>query len=949
MSGITSGTGVFSGIDSAGIINQLLAIDARPKQVIQRRIIQIQQQQAGYLDINSKLQSLRTAASNFRTNRTFQAAAATTSDDKVLTATAQAGAATGTFQFTVDRLVSSQQLLSRGFASSTQALNAGTFTFESGQARLDRDTSLSDLNGGNGIKRGKITIAQTGGNTTTVDLSKAATVNDVLDAINAASTGTSPVAVSASVEGGRFVIRSTNGQTITVADAPGTTGTADSLGVKTASPSATVNGQLVYRLGTSTSLASLNDGNGIYFNSQAGSGRFDLRIEVGGTNVDVNLGQLTDAAGAVTSPPVTTVGGVIERINAALQSRLGDSNMRAEIASDGRSLRIVDSSNRQFRVVENPGVAGSTTARDLGLTTSAPVTGTLTGQRILAGMNSTLARTLNGGSGIAGDGAISITTRDGTARSITIDPASGISEIIAAINDQGAGAVTARINRQGTGLEIVDTTTGTGPLRITGATAESLKINTPDGGVIASSVTGGNLQKQYVTAQTTLASLRNGQGVGTGAFTITDSLGGVKRITIRDTDKTMDDVIRKINADTTNRVKARINAKGDGLELYEDIAGQGTLKIKVADNEGSVAANLSVRGEAKGIGAQNSIDGTAEKQVTFAAADTLEQVVQKINQAGVGFQAAIINDGGGSTPFRMTLTARNSGVAGRTIVDTGSFDLGAATLDQGQDARVFYGSADPASAVLLTSSRNTLDRVIQGVSIDLKGVSTSPVTLSVSNDTAAVVDGVNAFITAFNALNGSIGTQTKVDRETQRRAALAGDSTTLTLRSELFALVNAPTDGITGRYRRLADVGVTVGKDGNLSLNQDRFRAALETDREAVVALFTAREGAPATGPQEIAPGVTVNTPASSSVVYTTRGIMTKLDDLGNRYLNSVDGRLTRQDRTLKDQIELQNNRIEGIDQRLARRRAQLENQFRAMESTIGRLQQQQSALGQIG
>lgn len=949
MSGITSGTGIFSGIDSASIINQLLQVESRPKQQVQRRIIQIQQQQASYLDVNSKLNALRTSATNFRTNRTFAAAAATSSDEKILTATAQPGAATGTFQFTVDRLVSSQQLLSRGFSSASQAVNAGSFTFESAVARLDTDTALADLNGGAGVKRGKITIAEAGGNTATIDLSKAATVNDVLDAINSAATGTTPVGVSASVEGGRLVIRSTSSRALSIADATGTTGTAESLGIRTTAASTTVQGQVVYRLGTSTSIASLNDGNGIFLNSQTGSGRFDFRIDVGGTLVDVNLGQQFDSAGAATNPPVTTVGGVIERINSALQTRLGDSNMRAEVAADGRSLRIVDSSNRTFRVIENPGVSGSTTARDLGLITSGTVTGTLNGQRILAGMNSTLARTLNGGDGIAGDGTINITSRSGTARVITIDTNSGISEIIAAINDQGGGEITAKLNRQGTGLEITDSSAGTGPLLISGATAESLKITTRDDGNAANSVVGGNLQKQYVTAQTTLASLRSGQGVGTGQFTITDSFGATKRVTVRDTDKTLDDLIRKINGDTGNRVKARINEKGDGLEFYEETAGAGTLKIKVADNEGSVAANLNLRGEAKGTGAQNVIDGSAEKKVDFAAGDTLEQVVQKINAASVGFQAAIINDGAGTSPFRMTLTSRGSGVAGRTIIDTGAFDLGTTTLDEGQDARVFYGSTDPAKAVLLTSSRNTLDRVVQGVSIDLKGTGASPVTLSVTNDTAAVVAAAGAFVSAFNTLNTAIGTQTKVDKDTLRRSPLAGDSTTLTLRSELFALVNNPADGVSGRYRRLGDVGITIGKDGALAMNEEKFRSALETDREAVIALFTAREGAPASGPLEIAPGVTVNTPANASATFTTRGIMTKLDDLGNQYLNTVDGRFTRQDRALKDQIDLQNARITSFDQRLARRRAQLESQFRAMESTIGKLQQQQSALGQIG
>jgi hypothetical protein len=90
----------------------------------------------------------------------------------------------------VDRLVSSQQTLSRGFASATSGLTAGTFTFESAVARLDRETALADLNGGTGIQRGKIIISDTTHSTSaTIDLSRAATVNDVLDAINGPASG----------------------------------------------------------------------------------------------------------------------------------------------------------------------------------------------------------------------------------------------------------------------------------------------------------------------------------------------------------------------------------------------------------------------------------------------------------------------------------------------------------------------------------------------------------------------------------------------------------------------------------------------------------------------------------------------------------------------------------------------------------------------------------------
>src|SRR5262245_59399302 len=126
MSGISSGVGIFSGINSGQIIEQLLAIEGRPKVLAQQRILQLQQQQAAYLDLNSKIQALKTAAGAFRLNNVFSANTANSSNPDVLSATASNTAIPGSYQFIVDRLVSSQQTLSRGFTSATAGLTAGT-------------------------------------------------------------------------------------------------------------------------------------------------------------------------------------------------------------------------------------------------------------------------------------------------------------------------------------------------------------------------------------------------------------------------------------------------------------------------------------------------------------------------------------------------------------------------------------------------------------------------------------------------------------------------------------------------------------------------------------------------------------------------------------------------------------------------------------------------------
>ena len=53
MGGITLGTGIFSGIDTRSLIEQLIAIESRPKQLAQRRLLNLQGQQAALLDFRN--------------------------------------------------------------------------------------------------------------------------------------------------------------------------------------------------------------------------------------------------------------------------------------------------------------------------------------------------------------------------------------------------------------------------------------------------------------------------------------------------------------------------------------------------------------------------------------------------------------------------------------------------------------------------------------------------------------------------------------------------------------------------------------------------------------------------------------------------------------------------------------------------------------------------------
>ncbi|MCC6426322.1 MAG: flagellar filament capping protein FliD [Phycisphaerales bacterium] len=966
MSGISSSIGPFSGINSGQLIEQLLALEARPVRIAQGRLSQLQLQQTAILDINSRLASLRDAAAAFRTAKTFNMTTATSSNDKVLTATSTTAAQPGTYQFIVDRLVTTQQMLSRGFADkSSTGLGASQFTFESSQARLDRDVALSDLNHGNGVSRGKIILTE-GTKTATIDLSKAATVSEVLDAIN----GNGVVDVKASVQDGKLVLKHQTGLAFSVSNASGYT-TAESLGIAgTSTGGGVLTGSTVYSLSGATTLGALNDGNGVAITSVAGTGAYNLSVKVtiagNTTDVKVNLGEIfetVDNKQVVKETTVSTVAGVIKRMNDALDTA-GFTQVRARISSDGSRLEMSDSSGTvtDIQFAENA-TLNDNTAAELGLMSGSYGAGVFTAAKVFAGLNTTLANRLNGGAGIAGDGVFNITARDGTSFTTTIDTDGTLTQIAEQLQTaSGTGAngkprISVSVNSKGTGLLVTDNTgLTTSNLIIQGTdgvdTADSLGISTGAIGVASATHQGDNLQHAYISRSTLLSSLNGGKGVGTGKFRLTDGFGVTAVVDIGEDTKNFGQLIDEINSQASAKnlkLKARINANGDGIVIEENVGTgpKGTLKLKITDETGTVAGGLKISGEATGLNADNKIDGSFERVVKFSASDTLEAISKKINEAGAGLTTSIIKDGSGAAPYRLSFAATTSGRAGRVLIDTNGFELSLNTMEKGDDSRVFFGSTDPAKAVLLSGASNTLDSVLPGVTIDLKSADPSPVALTIVSDSSGIEAKVNDFITTFNSLIERIDQQQSYNADTRAKGPLLGDGTTNSLRVAMFNTMQAPSHNITGRYRRLAEVGVEIGSGGKLTLDTEKFRAALAEDAKSVEALFTARVQ-DTTTTIDLGNGITATDP-NAAASFSSLGVVGQLEELAKRYIDPSSGQWTAKKKATDTLIASQNKQITGMNDRLEARRGILQAQFQRMEKAIAQLQQQQSALSSLG
>jgi len=937
MGGITTGVGLFSGIDSASLIDQLISLQSRPQVFAQQRIIQLKSQQSAYLDINSRLNNFKSAAAAFRTQDIFSSRSIASSNESVLTASASSAAVPGSYNFIVDRLVSTQQLLTRGFADlDSTALGLSSITFESEAARLDANTALADLNNGDGITRGKITV-----NGTEIDLSRSGTVQEVLDSIS------SVTGVSARVENNKIVI---DGITSISEDAGA--GILSSLGLDGTISGTTLTGTAIFQINDNTALQSLNDGRGVAIREASGVGveDFNFVIDTTGDNVPdttvgIRIGEIEGDDGegniVVLQGAVSTIGGVVDRINTQL-SDAGYSEFTASINATTGGIDIVDSNGRNFDI-DNYSAGGNvvTTARDLGIEGSY-TGGTANGTRVLAGLNTKLVSSLNGGSGLGStDGILNIQTQDGAAPlAIDVSGLNDINDIINKINTDSAGTVTASVNTNGTGIQIVDNTTGGTTFSITGtggsdaAAALGLSGSYTDG--IAD---GSNLQLAYIGEASLLSELNDGTGIGTGTFEIVDANNIRAEVIIASSDKTIGDVLKRINnASPALDITARINDNGDGIIIEDTSSPAGGAEISIADVSGTVASKLNIDGTATDLG-NNFIVGSFEKVVTFDVTDTLEDVRNAINAAGVGVSASVINTGIGSAPFRLNLTSELTGEDGRFLVDTGGFDLGLTTLDEGNDARVFFGSDNAATGVLLTSSTNQLDGVVQGVTIDLLSSSADSVEISVSTNNEEIESKVQEFVNAFNNVIEGIDFRTRYDDETEERGILLGDGTLLNLRSAMFSNIRKENDGFTGAVDSLSQVGINVGSGGKLEFDAEQFREAYAADPQAVEDLFS----------RQTLDTIDDNDPNTiDEPFFTELSVLGQIEEFAESYVTSIGGVLQNRSDSLDAQIKLQEDRIESIQKGLDNKRLILQRQFLAMEQAIGAFQSQGSALAQI-
>lgn len=340
MSGISSSTGLISGIDYQALIEQLMTIERRPLEAHNLRLNNLIKEETAVTNITATFLTSSYLMTYLNKAEPFLRCDPLSSNETLLKAEKNKDGTVkeGIHTFTPVRTAMAQQTLAKGVSSRTDALGkSGTITIGDAWS-FDQNVSLQDINGGEGFSKGYIRITDGSGTRATIDLRQCLTIEDVLDTINSTNT----IDVWAELDGDSIKLVDQSGGTGNIKVQEVSNGkTAASLGLAGLDGADSVTGSSLYRLDEDMSLNMLNDGNGFAFDTSGPELTF--RCKDGKTfNVDF-YANTTDAAGKSTVHREQTLGDVIDTINNAAGN---DGRIVASVGgADGKSLVLTDTSN----------------------------------------------------------------------------------------------------------------------------------------------------------------------------------------------------------------------------------------------------------------------------------------------------------------------------------------------------------------------------------------------------------------------------------------------------------------------------------------------------------------------------------------------------------------------------------------------------------------------------
>lgn len=292
------------------------------------------------------------------------------------------------------------------------------------------------------------------------------------------------------------------------------------------------------------------------------------------------------------------------------------------------------------------------------------------------------------------------------------------------------------------------------------------------------------------------------------------------------------------------------------------VAGTYTLEVNQLARQHSVASGTGAATPFSGAGDTLPVGGTLtlsldslagsnphkSTEITIADGATPENIRDAINGANAGVSALVINGVAGK---QLVLTSNDpgsnqfiklAGIAGLTY-DPDAAPAPSDTFVQSQAAQ---GSAFKLNGIAVEGVSNQVSTAIDGITLNLLRGPEAPetalsTTLTISKDNSSLTTGVNALVRAFNDFSTTASGLGNYNAATKKAGALNGDSTLRTAQNSFRNVLGNIPATLAGRdLQRLSDIGVSMQKNGTLSVDSAKLSAAIGDDLSAVADLVAA-------------------------------------------------------------------------------------------------------------
>ena len=343
---------------------------------------------------------------------------------------------------------------------------------------------------------------------------------------------------------------------------------------------------------------------------------------------------------------------------------------------------------------------------------------------------------------------------------------------------------------------------------------------------------------------------------GTSAATVVIQVGSgaAETVTLAAGFTSLTDLVTGINALTAD-VSARLVETSSGsyrvvvegpqgsdnaLTITDSVFGLQTTNVPEEDTY-SLSAGVATNGSAV-----FTYNGTTYTQA-FDTSDvaTLTALTAQITAADPSVTAA---NGTSGTVFTITSnvgsdTQMTKGTIGGTTDGSTALTISTVDTTAGSDGNKIQAAQNASVSVnglSISSASNQLDGVIPGVKFDLMATTSSAVVLSVGQDTSVAQAAITNLVDVYNTFEGVIKALSSSGSETEDGSSLKDDASVRAIRTKVRAFLTASSSAPGAAKESMADIGISLQKNGDFLVNQTVLGTALTNYYADITQMFSA-------------------------------------------------------------------------------------------------------------